>query len=96
MVSSVGGLPTIIGNASSNSLPNSLECLDANHSFPSRLGLQNAVYSSFPCAGTIGTYNRPTYLQYIPYLRMFHHKAGLSSMYLIHISLTYLPRYCTW
>lgn len=36
--------------------PLALECLDANHSFASRLGLQTAAYSSFPCAGTIGTY----------------------------------------
>lgn len=41
--------------------PNSLECLDANHSFSFRLGLQTAAYSSFPCAGTIDLNTLPTW-----------------------------------
>lgn len=65
--------------------PMALECLDANHSFSFRLGLQVAdcsiqLFSLRRYNRYIHTIDLPTYLQYIPYLPMFHHKAGLSTM----------------
>lgn len=64
--------------------PMELECLDANHSFASRLGLQTADCSIQ--LFSLRRYNRYIhtidlqYIPYLPYLRMFHHKAGLSTM----------------
>lgn len=46
--------------------PNSLECLDANHSFSFRLGLQAADCSIQ--LFSLRRYNRPKYLTYICFI----------------------------
>lgn len=58
--------------------PIALECLDANHSFSFRLGLQAADCSIQ--LFSLRRYNRYIHTIDLPYLRMFHHKAGLSTM----------------
>lgn len=55
--------------------PDSLECLDANHSF-----LLFALACKLQTAALFLAQVQSVHTIDLPYLRMFHHKAGLSTM----------------